>query len=103
MKRWIFYGSAVLGIAAIAFFGYWKSDRYPILTVNGASVSARDYYAKVRGVERFGRVTQESVDAETVKRGILLSLIADAIVRSELERRGLEANAVGDVDAALAE
>lgn len=103
MKKWIFYGSAAAGVVLIALVVIWKSDRYPILMVNGVSIPAREYYAQIQGFERYRRVARDPVDANLVKNAVLMSLIADVIVRAELERRGAVTKAEEEVQAAIAD
>ncbi|MBI2039037.1 MAG: SurA N-terminal domain-containing protein [Candidatus Niyogibacteria bacterium] len=101
-KKWIFYGVAAIGVLFIALVFFWRSERYPILAVNGVSVSARDYNTYMRGFERYRRLSNDPLDAQIVKRAVLMSFVADVLVRSELERRGIAAEAEKDVETALA-
>ncbi|MBI1957499.1 MAG: SurA N-terminal domain-containing protein [Candidatus Niyogibacteria bacterium] len=101
-KKWLWYGGAVAGILFLVLGIFWRSERYPILTVNGVSISARDYNEYMRGFERYRRLSGDPLDVGTVKRAALMSFVADALVRSELERLGMGAAAEKDVETALA-
>ena len=102
MKNWIIYGGAALGIAFIALAIFWKTERYPILVVNGTMIPARDYYVYLDGFERYREVSKDPIDVPTVKRAALMTFVVDAIAHAELDRRGAGLLAESETDAALA-
>jgi len=93
MKKIIFYLLLVAGFLFAVLFFVWQANWYPILNVNGSRIWAGDYLNQLEGFERYRRLSQDEFDEGEVRRGILLSFIADSLVKDELLRRKIPANA----------
>ena len=84
MKKYFFI--AIVLAAAIFYFAVYFNF-YPMLKVNGDFVLAREYYARLGGLEFYSRATGEEADENIISRGVILSLIIDKMVSEELSQR----------------
>ena len=95
MRKVIFYVFSVLGLVFVVLVFVLYAHWHPIITVNGSRIWAGDYFGQVNGFERYRRITNEELDENAVRRGIVLVLIADSLTRGELLRREI---ADGEID-----
>lgn len=85
-KKFLILAVAVLVIFLLAIFNQW----YPILKINGELVWAREYYRRLESFDVYRRQTEEQLDQDNAKKGILFSLIIDRIVIEELAGRNID-------------
>ncbi|QQG45797.1 MAG: hypothetical protein HYY55_02310 [Candidatus Niyogibacteria bacterium] len=88
--KYVFYILAALVALALLSFFTANLRVYPLINVNGSSVWAGKYYDRLSGLEYYRRATLEPIDEETAKRGIIISLIMNELIESELETRGID-------------
>ena len=89
MKKYFFI--AVI-LAAVFFYFAVYFNLYPILKVNGDFILAKEYYARLGGLESYRRATGEEADENIIRRGFVLSLIINKRVSEELSQRQTSPN-----------
>jgi hypothetical protein len=77
----------IVGLAAL--FLVWQNGWYHILKVNGIRIRADVYFGKVSGFQHYRQTTKEELDENAVKRGIVFSLIREALIKEELVKLGV--------------
>lgn len=89
MKR-VFYILAALAVLLAAGIFIVSLRFYTVIKVGGDSVRAKEYYARVDGFKKYQSVTSDPIDEESVRRGIIVSLVGDRLTARELAVRGIE-------------
>ncbi|MEK7599186.1 MAG: hypothetical protein AAB474_01900 [Patescibacteria group bacterium] len=83
-------------IGAAALFLVWSGAWFHILKVNGVRIRTGAYFGRVSGFEHYRRTTKEELDENAVKRGIVFSLIREALIKEELAKFDISDNEIKD-------
>lgn len=97
-----FYTLLLFSATAVIFISVSSFGLYPVISVNGSLVWAKNYYGLTAGFNRYNGAADVLVDEKPAGRGMIMSLVADEIVLEEFRLRGFSENdAQKRVDEAL--